>query len=114
MLANIKVGVLSCALLVAVLQGCSQHVKIGDLTGDPNRYRAKQVTISGRVTESYGALGTGAYQVDDGTGKIWVISERLGVPAKDSRVETTGKLLEGATFGGRSFGTALRETGRKR
>ncbi len=114
MLVNIKVSVLSCALLVAVLQGCSRHVKIGDLTGDPNRYRAKQVTISGRVTESYGALGTGAYQVDDGTGKIWVISERLGVPARDSRVETTGKLMEGATFGGRSFGTALRETGRKR
>lgn len=104
--------VLAGTMFLLAFQGCSQGVKIADLTRDPGRYRDKQVSISGKVTQSYGALGTGAYQVDDGTGKIWVMSERSGVPGRGAEVEVSGKLIEGATFGGRSFGTALRESKR--
>ena len=107
-------GLVVLAAVVSGFQGCSQHVKVADLTRDPGKYRDKDVTVSGRVTESFGALGTGAYQLDDGTGKIWIISEQYGVPNQGAEVEATGRLMEGATFGGRSFGTALRETKRRR
>ena len=38
------------------------------INADPDRYRGKEVGIAGRVTDSYGALGVGAYEIDDGTG----------------------------------------------
>ncbi len=114
LIAKAKPLMVVLALVIAAFQGCSQHVKIADLTRDPARYRDKTVSVAGRVTESFGALGTGAYQLDDGTGKLWVISEQGGVPSKGADVEATGRIMEGATIGGRSFGTALRETKRRR
>ncbi len=104
--------VIAGLILLAAFQGCGQKVKISDLAADPARYRNKDVSISGKVTESYGVLGTGAYQLDDGTGKLWVMSERSGVPGRGAQVEVTGRLIEGAIIAGRSFGTALRESKR--
>ena len=105
--------VIATVLLISIFQGCSQHTKISELTSDPARFRNRDVTISGNVTESFGALGAGAYQVDDGTGKIWIIAQQTGVPAKGAHVQVTGRLMEGATVGTRSRGTALREFHRK-
>jgi hypothetical protein len=113
LLLRAKAFLVGVAILFSVLQGCSQPTKISDLMSDPARYRGKDVTIAGNVTESFGALGAGAYQVDDGSGKIWIIAQQTGVPAKGTHVQVTGRLLEGATVGTRSLGTALRETRRK-
>jgi len=57
-------------------------------------------------------VGEGAYEVDDGTGRIWVLTDRGGVPGQDSRVQVTGRVSTGITFAGRSFGTVIRETDR--
>jgi hypothetical protein len=113
LLLNSKSLVFAATLLIVELQGCQQHAKIADLARDPGRYHDKNVTVSGKVTDSYGLLNTGAYQVDDGSGKIWVISEHAGVPSQGARVEVTGHLAEGASFGGRNLGMVLRETSRK-
>ena len=110
---NTKSLLAATLIVISVLQGCSQHTKISEVTQDPARFRNKDVTISGKVTQAFGALGTGAYQLDDGTGKIWVISEQSGVPSQGANVEVTGRLIEGATFGTRTLGTALRESHRK-
>lgn len=32
----------------------------------------KEVIVAGRVTQSIGAFDHGIYQVDDGTGSLWV------------------------------------------
>ena len=104
----------AAAIFMAVFQGCAEQVKIADLARDPGGYRNKDVTISGRVTQSFGALGTGVYEVDDGTGKLWVISEQSGVPGQGAQVAVTGRITEGATLGTRSLGLALHETSRKR
>jgi hypothetical protein len=69
------------------------------------------VGIVGNVTDSYGVLGNGAYEIDDGTGRIWVATRR-GVPSRGSRVGVKGRVLNGFQWGGRSFGTVLEETGR--
>lgn len=98
-------------LLTLVAVGCA--VRISKITADPAKYMNREVTISGTVTESYGALGTGAYEVDDGSGRMWVISERFGVPSKGAKVRVTGRVIPTATFGGRTFANALQQTERR-
>lgn len=96
--------------LTVILIGCSQHVRIGDLTSNPGRYVDKEVTITGTVISSFGFLGPGAFEVDDGSGRIWVLSENYGVPSKGARVGITGRVTQGINVGGRSFALALRQT----
>jgi len=98
--------------LAVFLTACPQQTSINLINGDPARYRGKDVLIVGTVTNSFGALGTGAYELSDETGKIWVITER-GAPSKGSRVGAVGKYINGVVWGGRNFGSALRETDRK-
>ena len=57
---------------------------------------------------SAGALNTGAYQVQDSTGKIYVVS-RSGVPRSGTRVQVEGPVVSGVELMGQSFGTAIRE-----
>ncbi|HEV8523119.1 MAG TPA: hypothetical protein VGQ71_01360 [Terriglobales bacterium] len=105
-----KTLLLVVVALTAVLIACPQQTKIGDLTSNPGRYAGKEVKITGKVTSSFGLLGTGAFEVDDGTGKIWVLSENYGVPSKGAKVSITGRVTEGASVGDRSFAVALRQT----
>jgi hypothetical protein len=98
---------------ILVLVACPQHRNIADIINDPGRYANKEVGVRGTVSQSYGALGTGMYQVDDGTGKIWVYTENRAVPGKGARVGVAGKVQPTFTFGGKSFATVLRETDRR-
>jgi hypothetical protein len=100
--------VLVAALLL--LTACPPQVKVSDIQANPGKYAGKEVAVSGTVTESFGLMGNGAYQIDDGSGKIWVLSQGFGVPGKGARVGVTGTLTQGATFGTRSLGTAIRQT----
>jgi len=85
---------------------------INKINADPGRYYNKKVTIEGTVTDSYGVLGQGAYEIDDGTGRIWVLAERA-VPARGSRVEAKGHVITGFVYRGRNLAAAIQETGRK-
>lgn len=95
------------------LAGCPQRLTIEHINRDPGRYRNKEVAIAGRVVSSYGALGTGVFEVDDGTGRMWVFSQRYGVPGRDARLAVAGYIEQGFSFGGRNFATVLRETSRR-
>jgi hypothetical protein len=95
-----------------LLTACPSQTNIAKINSDPNRYRGKEVGIAGRVTDSYGVMGTGAYEIDDGTGKIWVATKQ-GVPSRGSRVGAKGYIHSGFSFAGRSFGTVLEETDRR-
>jgi hypothetical protein len=101
------------AILIAglLMTGCAT-TKIGRILDDPGRYRNRSVRVEGTVTKSAGLLGTGGYEVQDNTGKIYVISQ-TGVPRTGSRVSVNGSVLSGAEVMGRSFGTAIREHGHK-
>ncbi len=99
--------------LIAALSGTALAKKtINQINADPSRYHNKKVSIVGTVTDSYGVLGEGMYEIDDGTGRMWVIAERT-VPAKGARVEAKGHVYTGFVFRGRNMGTVLRESGRK-
>ncbi len=106
------------AFVIALLGGtllltaCPSQTNISKINADPGRYRGKEVGIVGTVTDSYGVLGNGAYEIDDGTGKIWVATRR-GIPSRGSRVGAKGYVHNGFSFGGRSFGTVMQETDRR-
>ena len=88
-------------LLVAgtlVLAACPTRTSIEKIHRDPGRYAGREVAIGGRVSNSFGALGTGVYQVDDGTGQMWVYSQRYGVPGNGARVGVRGNGLAGIQF----------------
>ena len=94
-----------------LLTACPSQTNISKINADPGRYRGKEVGIVGRVTDSYGVLGNGAYEIDDGTGRIWVATRR-GIPARGAHVGTKGYVHNGFSFGGRSYGTVIEETDR--
>src|SRR4030081_2799324 len=108
-----KVGFASLLLgAVFLLSACPSQTTISKINADPARYRNKEVAIVGTVRDSYGALGQGAYELDDGTGRIWVATRR-GVPSRGAHVGVKGHVLNGLNFGGRNFGTVLEETDRR-
>ncbi|HZE68223.1 MAG TPA: OB-fold nucleic acid binding domain-containing protein [Pyrinomonadaceae bacterium] len=108
-----KLGIASFLLSATLfLTACPQQETISRINADPGRYRNKEVAIVGRVTNSYGVMGNGAYEIDDGTGRIWVVTTR-GVPSRGSRVGAKGRVYNGLSFGGRSYGTVLEETDRR-
>jgi hypothetical protein len=105
---------LVAALITAtvVLTACPERESISKINADPGRYARKEVGIAGRVTDSYGIPGYGAYEIDDGTGRLWVVTKR-GVPSRGSHIGAKGHIYSGLSWGGRSFGTVLEETDRR-
>ena len=106
--------VLFAGLLLAGALSLTAFAKtsINKINADPGRYYNKKVTIEGTVTDSYGVLGQGADEIDDGTGRIWVLSERA-VPARGARVEAKGHVITGFVYRGRNLAAAIQEAGRK-
>jgi hypothetical protein len=92
-----------------LLTACTMRETIGEITADPGRYHNKDIAVAGMVTESYGALGTGVYAIDNGSGTLWVVTNR-GVPGRGARVGVKGRLQTGFSLGGRAFGAALVES----
>lgn len=102
------------SLVVAVtllcLAGCPTSATIADINKDPAKFAGKEVTINGTTSNSFGALGKGVYEVDDGTGSMWVFSQNFGVPSGGAKVAVTGTVEQGFSFGGRSFAVILKQT----
>lgn len=107
-IASIFIG-----LLALGLTACADRKTISDVTADPGRYANKEVIIVGRVTNSYGALNYGAFEIDDGTGKMWIVTEKYGVPSKGTQIGVKGRVIPGLTYNGRNYGTGLHETDRR-
>lgn len=96
--------------LAAGLVGCSTRTSIADINRDPGRFAGQEITIKGQSSNAFGGMGTGMFQVDDGSGRIWVLSENFGVPGEGATVAVTGRVEQGISFGGKNFGVMLRET----
>jgi len=103
-----KTALSACALWAALTLSSCGYSKIGRINADPTRYRNRAVRVEGRVTNSFGLLSTGGYQLEDETGKIFVVSNR-GVPSKGTKVMVNGSVMEGVTVMGHSYGTAIQE-----
>jgi hypothetical protein len=104
--------VLAAGLSLALSLASCAPMTIARINRDPSRFRNRIVHVNGTVTTSAGILGTGGYQIDDGTGRIFVLS-RTGVPASGSRVSVTGSVVNAAVVLGQPLGTAIREQSHK-
>ncbi|HEY2924731.1 MAG TPA: hypothetical protein VGJ98_07165 [Candidatus Eisenbacteria bacterium] len=85
------------AATLLFIPGCKGTTPIKTLLDDPSQYDGESVKIAGAVTGSVGVLGTGAYQVDDGTGRLIVISKG-GAPREGAQVGVKGVFRAAFTF----------------
>jgi hypothetical protein len=99
---------IAAALGAALISTACGSVKIARINADPSHYSNRTVRVDGRVVTSAGLLGHGLYQIEDNTGRIYVISS-TGVPSRGARVKVTGSVISGAQILGTSVGTAIRE-----
>jgi hypothetical protein len=100
-------------LMLGVLLVACERTKIGDITADPGRFMNKEVNVAGQVTQSIGFMGKGIYQIDDGSGRLWVLANGRGVPSKGAMVGVKGHVTPTVTFMGVNYATVMRETDRK-
>lgn len=106
-------------LLLPILAGCKGGATdIGKILDNPSAFQSKDVTIAGHVTRvldpSQGLLGLAAYQVEDNTGKIWVVTHR-GAPSVGSAVGVKATLRSDSNvnLGGEILGAILNEEDRR-
>lgn len=109
-------GVLLVVGLMAA--ACPERKSIADIEANPSKYQNKEVAIAGVVRDAYGVnipftnVRGGVYKIDDGTGSIWVFTEK-GVPSKGSEVGVKGKLQNGLNWNGKNYGLGIVETDRR-
>jgi hypothetical protein len=81
-------------------------MSIETINRDPSRFHDKEINVAGRVVNSFG----GAFELDDGTGRLWVLSDRDAIPSHNASVTVTGRIEQDLGLGGRTFVSILRET----
>ena len=91
---------LTMLLAGATLFGCqSRVVPIKTLHDDPGRYDKQVVSVAGTVKAAVGVLGYGAYEIDDGTGTLMVVTKESGAPREDAKVVVEGEFRSAFTLG---------------
>src|SRR5512142_1326602 len=98
MLKTIRVATLFALIAQVLFLAACERKTINQILAEPDRYANHDVGIEGKVVRSYSVLGRGAYEVDDGTGRLWVVSER-GVPRTGARVGVRGRIKDGYDLG---------------
>lgn len=104
-------------LLIGVLVvGCSSRTKISKILNNPDSYLNKDVTIAGVVTKTYAVnliiTQAGAYQLDDGSGQIWVITH-TSVPKEGSKVGLKGTVSDKIDLLGLAVAVVVKEKERR-
>jgi hypothetical protein len=84
------------ALTIAAA-GCATKT-VNHILADPGRYRDRQVTLSGRVSDSYSIGNRGVYVLEDRTGSLVVVSDN-GVPRRGAHVKVRGRVREAFNLG---------------
>ena len=77
------------AVLIALLTVSCERKSIKDVKLEPGRYAQQPVVVGGKVVRSFSVLGKGAYEIDDGTGRLWIVAEK-SVPREGARVVARG------------------------
>jgi hypothetical protein len=88
---------LPALLLIAGCKGGVTPIKT--LLDDPGRFDHQTVRIAGTVSHAIGVLGYGAYQLDDGTGTLTVVTKEGGAPREGAQVGAEGEFRSAFTLG---------------
>ena len=105
-----KTGILLITVVFAISSCGLSYIDIADIKARPEKYQDKQVSIKGRVVETLSVpfIQKGMYQVDDGSDKIWVISQKRA-PLRGENLTVKGKVKTGFAISERTFGTVVAE-----
>lgn len=85
-------------VLCSLLMAACERKTINEIKADPARYANREVTVVGNVVRSYSLLGKGLYEIEDGTGSLWVVSQ-TGVPRKGAKVQVKGTIRDAYDLG---------------
>lgn len=91
--AGFRAPIVAAALLLVALAlaGCQgETTPVRSLLDDPTAYDGRTIRVAGTCVGGVGILGYGVYQVDDGTGRILVVSEHGGAPREGAKVGVEG------------------------
>lgn len=101
---------LIAGIALSVLIGCASRATVANIKEDPGRYQNHIVAVHGNVAQVVGIpfLGKSFFQLDDGTGTIWVMSSKQ-VPAKGQKVWVKGEIRAGLKVGRETYGVVLVE-----
>jgi aspartyl/asparaginyl-tRNA synthetase len=83
-------------LIALALAGCDAYkkvtaTKIRDILDHPRDFENKDVTIYGTVTESSSVIFVKFFEVQDDTGRIKVVTNRV-LPQNGEKVQVTGRM----------------------
>jgi hypothetical protein len=98
-------------LALCLVAGCAGVTPIRDLLNDPSHYDGKTVRIEGNVKGAVGGLGVGAYEVNDDTGTLTVVTSTESPPRTGAKVGVKGKFQALLSLGFKSL-AVLREESR--
>lgn len=98
MTGRLRLSALGALLAAALMTAACGGKTINHVLADPSHYYDREVTLSGRVVDSYSVARQGAYLLDDRTGRLWIVSDR-GVPRTGGRVEVRGTIREAFNIG---------------
>lgn len=93
-----RIGALLAIAALALGSVACASATINKVLADPSHYRNRNVSLTGSVVDSYSLLDRGVYRLRDGSGELWVVSER-GVPRNGAQVKVKGKVREGFNLG---------------
>jgi hypothetical protein len=108
-----KLTLLVALVVLGLILIACERKNISEINSDPGRFLNKEVVVAGTVTQAIGAFSHGIYQLDDGTGVIWVYSSTRGAPSKGARVGVKGRIMPTITFLGINYATVLQESERR-
>lgn len=97
--AGLLVWLISCALLAGACDVANRFTttKIKNILDHPRDYEKKEVTISGTVTDAASIIVTKYFEVQDDTGTIKVLTDRV-LPQRGEKIRVTGR-MESIEFG---------------
>lgn len=111
--AGLRIAVLVIVLVagVVIYSFFFRATPIEAILDEPREYDGKIVLVRGTVKESVGLLSYGAYQLEDSSGKITVVTD-AGIPREGARLAVRGVVKQAFAVGKHSF-TVVVEKRRK-
>lgn len=102
-------------VLLLLMLGCAGATKVREINANPQKYNEKEVTVKGKVVESYSLpiVSFGVARIDDGSGEIWVKPYDRSF-FEGEKVSVKGVLKIGVTLGSKSFGYIVVEESREK
>ena len=98
--------------MILGLAACAGSMKISELTANPGKYNDREVTVKGKVTQTYAIpiLSQSLVKLSDGSDEVWV-KPYDRVPFEGQEISVTGKVKIGLTLAGMNFGVLVLENG---